>query len=99
MMKKQPANSFADNPHTGDQQQASLNKGGEVLYLSVSVLMIGVSGLIGDTDRKKSDDSGQQVEPGMGCFGNESQAASREANHDLERSHGDGGEHRVARHP
>jgi hypothetical protein len=49
--KEQAQRGFIDDPGTGEQQQAGLNKRGKVFDLAVAVLVVGVSGFVGNSDR------------------------------------------------
>ena len=56
-------------------KQAGFDEGGKILDFAVTVLMIGVGGLVGNTDGEKCQDGGDQVEPGVRGFGENAQAA------------------------
>ena len=53
MVKEQSFGGFVDDPDTGEQEQAGLDKGGEVFYLAMPVLVIGVGRFVGDAYGKK----------------------------------------------
>ena len=62
---------------------AGLDKSGEVLYLAVAVLMIGVGGLVGDADRKECDNRRNQIEPGVRRLGQDAKTSRRLSNDNL----------------
>src|ERR1035441_2734505 len=81
---------FVDNPGAGQKEQASFDKCREVLDFAVAVLMIGVCGFVGNAHRKKREERGDQVEPGVRRFRKNTQASGAESDHNLE----DGNYHR-----
>jgi len=50
VMKKEAFSGLVDDPDTSQQEQAGFDEGGEIFYLAVSILMIGVGGLVGNTN-------------------------------------------------
>ena len=63
---------FVNDPDTSQQQEAGFDEGGKILYLAMTVLVIGIGGFVGDADRKKSDQGGNKIErrsapPPRGC--------------------------------
>src|ERR1700693_2340229 len=62
----------------------------------MSVLMVGVSRLVGYTNREQGDDGGDQIECGVGRLREDSQAAGCNADHYFKRSNGHRGQHGVA---
>ena len=83
--KEQTQRSFVDNPGAGQQEQRRLDERGKILDFAVTVLMVGVGGLIGDPDRKKCQQRSDQIERGMRSFGKNAEAAGAEADHYFER--------------
>ena len=75
---------FADDPDAGEQEQAGLEQGREVLYLSVTVEMFGVGRLARDAHREHGHDGGYQVEAGMRRLGEDAEASGPDADDDLE---------------
>ena len=65
----------------------------------LGVAMVGVGRLIGNTDGKISDDSGDKVESGVSSFRENAQAAGGKADDDFETGDRNGGEDGIARHP
>ena len=82
--ERKTKNRFVDDPGAGKQQQASLNKGGEIFNLAVAVLVIGIGGFVGDSNRKIGQQRSDQIEPGMRGLRENAQAAGGEANDNLE---------------
>ena len=68
MMKEQPFDGFVDNPDTREQQQAGFEEGGKIFDFPVTVLMVGVSWLVGNSDRHQRDDGSDQIERGVQSF-------------------------------
>ena len=64
---------------------------------AVAVLMIGVGGLVGDADREKSQQRGDQVEAGVRGFRKNTQAAGAESHHDFQPGNDDGGQNGISR--
>jgi len=59
----------------GEDEQTGLKESREVFEFAVTVGMTFVGRPVGDTDRKKSDHGGDQVEAGMQGFGEDAKAA------------------------
>ena len=53
VVEEQPSDRLIDDPDAGQEQQTGFDEGGEVLYLAVAVLMVGVGRFIGDSHRKE----------------------------------------------
>src|SRR5947207_13444607 len=63
----------------------------------MSVLMVGIGRLVGYTNREQCNDGGNQIEGGVSCFGEDSQATGCNAYHHFENRNGHRGQHGVAR--
>src|SRR5882724_2803204 len=63
----------------------------------MSVLMVGIGGLVGYPNREQCNDGGNQIERGVSCFGEDSQATGCNAYHHFENSNGHRSQHGVAR--
>ena len=85
VFEEQAARGFPDNPGAGQEQQAGFNESGEVFDFAVAVLMIGVSGPVGDAHGEVGDAGGDEVEPGVRGFGEHAQAVGGKADHGFER--------------
>ena len=64
----------------------------------MTVLVVGIGRLVGNAYREKSNYGSNQVEPGVGGFGEDAQAAGGDAHNYLEQRDGDGRKDRVAGH-
>ena len=95
-MKEQALGGLVDDPDTSEEEESGFDEGGEIFYFTVTVLVIGIGRLVGNTDREIGDDGGDEVESRVGRFGKNSQAAGSDADHDFESGDGDGGEDGVA---
>jgi len=67
-VKKQALDGLVDDPDAGQQQEAGLDKGGEILELAVPVLVIGIGGLVGNPHGKERYQGGDQVQSGVCRF-------------------------------
>ena len=74
-MKEQAIERFVDDVKGGDDEQAGFQEGGEVFKFAVTVRMARVGRLVGDTDGKKGNDGGDEVQTGMEGFGENAKAA------------------------
>ena len=86
-MEEQTLARFVDDPDAGQQQQAGFDEGREALDLAVTVLVLGVGRLVGDTHREVGHERSHQVEPRVRRFGQNAQAAGGDSDHHLH--HGD----------
>ena len=96
-VEEEPFDRFVDDPDAGEQQQAGFKEGGEALDLAVSVLMFGISRLVGNADREIGNCGGDQIEAGMRGLGENAQTSRGCADDDLQQRNGDGGEDGVER--
>ena len=81
--EEQAHDRFVDHPGAGQQKQAGFNEGGEVFDLAVAVLVVGVGGLVGDSDGEIGEQRRDQIEGGVRGFGENAQAAGGDADDDL----------------
>ena len=98
VMKEEAFSGFVDDPDAGEQQQAGLDEGGEVLHFAVPVLVIGVGRLVGNPDRHQRDDGGDQIERGVQGFRKNAQAAGGDAHHNFQSGDGERRQNGVSRH-
>ncbi len=98
VMEEEPLDGFVDDPDTGEQEQAGFEEGRKIFHFAVSVLVIGVGGLVGDSNRHQGDDRGDQIERGMQRFRKYAQAAGGDAHHNFQRGDGDRGQNGISRH-
>src|ERR1700688_1502870 len=84
---------LVDDPGASEQEQPGFDEGGKIFDFAMAVLMIRVGGLIGDADRKKSEDRGDQIESGMGRFRQNAEAARAETDHNFESGDDHRGQH------
>ena len=63
----------------------------------MAVLMLGIGGLVGNTDGEKSEHRGNQIESGMRRFGKDAQAASSNPDGELKTGDDHGGQDGVPR--
>src|SRR5215472_6291618 len=94
-MKEEPFRCLTDNPDTGSQKQCGFDECREVLELAVAVLMRRVGRPIGNTHGKIGNGCSYQVEPRVGSFRQDAQAAGSNTNHHLEARDDDGRTDRV----
>src|SRR5262249_55465891 len=95
VVKEQALDGFVDDDHAGKQKESSLDKGRKVFDFLVSVLVVGVGGLVGEAHGDQRNDCRDQIEAGMSGLRKETEAATRNADKDFERSHGHGCKHRI----
>ena len=95
VVKEQPLDRLVDDPNTGKQEQTGFDKRGEILHLAMSVLMVGVGRLVGDSNRHQRDDCRDQIEHGVQGFGEYAQAAGGHAHHNLQSGNGQRRQHGV----
>jgi hypothetical protein len=95
VVKEQALDGFVDDDYAGQKQQAGFDEGGEIFHLAVTVLMVGVGGLVGDAHREEGNGGGDQIEEGVRGLGQNTQAASGDADKNLEGGDGYGREHGV----
>src|SRR5258708_40361503 len=94
-MKKQSLDRFVDDDYASQQQKAGFNESREALNLAVTILMIGVGGLVGDAYGQQCNDSGDQIEERVGGLRQNSEAAGGDADNNLERGDGHRRQHRT----
>ena len=75
---------LVNDPDAGEQQQSGFHESGEILDFAVTVLVLGVGGLIGNADGEECQNGGDQVESGVRGFGQDAQAAGRDSDHNLQ---------------
>ncbi len=97
--EEQAPHGLVDDPHASQQQQAGFDEGGKVLDFAVTILVVGIGGLVGNPHRKQRDDGGDQVESRVCGFRENSQAAGADSDHHLQRGDRRGRQHGVERHP
>ena len=95
-MKEETLDGLINDPDTSEEEEAGFDEGGKVFDFAVTVLVIGIGRLVGNTDREIGDDGGDEVESRVGRFGKNSQAAGGDADHNFESGDGDSGEDGVA---
>ena len=71
--------------------------GGEAFELAVAVVVLLVGGAVGDADGEEGDGGGDEVDAGVGGFGEHAERAGEDAGDELEQRDGRGGEHRGER--
>src|SRR5215510_9766903 len=81
--EKQPLKSFVDDPNAGKEQQAGFDKSGKVLDFAVTILVLGIGRLIGNSNRQERYNGCYQVQARMSGLGENSQASRAQANDDL----------------
>ncbi len=96
--EEQTHDRFVDDPDAGQQKQAGFDEGGEVLDLAVAILMVGVGGLVGDSDREICEQGGDQIQSRVRGFGEDAEAARSDADDDLSAGDEEGGDNRVSCH-
>lgn len=74
-MEEEAGESLEDDVESGHDEQARLDKGGEVLEFAVPIGVTRVGRLVSDADGKKSDDGGNKVEAGMQGFREDAEAS------------------------
>lgn len=84
-VEEQALESFPNNVKRGEEQEAGFDKGGEAFEFGMTVGVVGVGGLVGDTNREKGDDGGDEVEAGMQRFRENAQTAGAKGKENLER--------------
>ena len=84
VMTGKTPHSLPYDPDTGKQQQRSLYKGGEIFYLAVSVLMLRVGGLVGNSNGEKREQRGDQIEPGVRRLRKNTETAGTDSDHYLQ---------------
>lgn len=75
-MKEEPVEGLVNDVEGGEDEEAGFDEGGEVFEFAVAVRVAGVSGLVGYTDREKSDDGGDKIKAGMEGFGQDAETGS-----------------------
>jgi len=60
-VKKEALDGFGDDPDTGEKEQSGFDEGGEIFEFAVSVLMVGVGGLVGNADGEKRYEGGDEI--------------------------------------
>ena len=71
--EKQAHDRFVDDPGAGQQKQAGFNEGGKIFDFAVAILVVGVGGLVGNSDGEIGEQRGDQIERGVRGFGEDSQ--------------------------
>ena len=79
------------------RSKAGFYEGGEVLDFAVAVLMVGVGGLVGDSDGEIGKQGRDQIESGVRGFGEDAKTPGGEADHDFSAGDEERGDHRVSR--
>jgi hypothetical protein len=97
--EKQAHNRFVDDPDAGQQQQAGFDEGRKVFHFAVAVLMVGIGGLVGDSDGQIGQRGGDEIQRGVRGLGENAQAAGGNAYHDFSAGDQQGGENRVSQPP
>jgi hypothetical protein len=69
---------FVDDVDGGEDEQAGLDKGGEIFEFAVAVRVALVGGLVSNADGKEGDDGGDKIESGMECFRKNTETAGAE---------------------
>ena len=87
-MKHKAVGGFIDDPKTGEQKKQGFKEGREVFRLAVAVKMILICRFAGKSDRQKSHHGCHEIQPGMGRFSKNAQAARGKANDNLKNSQG-----------
>ena len=83
VVEEQALDGLVDDDDARQKQETGFDEGGEILDFAVAVLVVGVGGLVGDADGKERDDRGDQVEKGVGSFGQNAEAAGGDADENL----------------
>src|ERR1700688_2152169 len=65
MTEKHSSGRFVNDPDTSQKQEAGFDEGGKILYLAMTVLVVGIGWFIGNANRKESDNGSNKIEPGM----------------------------------
>ena len=78
LFEQQTNKCFHDNVNRGGQQQTGLHKRGETFNLAVSVGVARIGGQVGNPHGKPGEYRRDQIQPGMQCFAQDSQAAGGE---------------------
>ena len=86
--------SLIDDPAAGDEEQQRLDEGREVLHLAVAVGVVGVGRAVRGAHGEEGHYRRQQVQPGVGRFGKDAQAARQQAHGQLKTGEEDGRNHR-----
>src|ERR1700677_2635019 len=83
---------FGEDPYAGGEHEDGFDGGGEAFDLAVAVGVAGVGGAVGDLDGEEGDGCGDEVDAGVGGFGEHAEGAGEEAGEELEESDTEGGE-------
>ena len=62
------ANGFGGDPDGGAGHEQNFDPGRDAFEFSMSVIVLGVRGLVGDADGEQGEDGGEEVDAGMGGF-------------------------------
>ena len=89
---------FVDNPGTGQQKQSGFDEGRKIFDFAMAILVVGVGGLVRDSDREIGQKSCDQIEGGVRGFGEDSEATCSDANDYLSSGDEDSGRNRVSSH-
>jgi len=84
---------FGEDPDAGAEHEDGLDAGGEAFDLAVAVGVVGVGGSVGDLYGEEGDGGGDEVDAGVGGFGEHAEGAGEEAGEEFEKRDGEGGEH------
>src|SRR5215470_18993242 len=98
MAVKDPPDGFINDPGTGEQQQSGFDERGKILELAMTILVVSICWLIRDAYGQERNNGGNQVQTRVGSFGENSQAAGRRPDDDLESCNCDSRKDRVPRH-
>src|SRR3984957_21026489 len=60
VMEEHPPGRFVNDPDTSQKQEPGFDEGGKILYLAMTVLMIGIGGVVGGADRQEGNDTGDK---------------------------------------
>jgi len=74
-MKEEAVESLVNNVEGGENEKAGFQERGEIFEFAVAVGMTRVSRPIGNADREKGDDGGDEVQAGMEGFGKDAKTA------------------------
>ena len=94
--KEEANNCFVNHPSASEQQQTGFDKGGKIFDFAVAVLVVGVGGLVGDSDGKICQQRGDQIEGGVGGFGEDSEAAGGDSDDDFAGGDEERGDDRIS---
>ena len=73
-----------DNPNAGRQEKKGFEERGEILGLAVAIKVIAVRRFSGEPDGQKSHHGSDEIQAGVGRFGEDAKATGSQSDDDLE---------------